>query len=215
MQLELKSIQDRLGTTFVYVTHDQEEAFLMSDRVGIMSAGVLLQVDAPRAIYDRPADAFVADFVGSLNTFDLRVDAAANGIASMTVSPVERLAVRAEGPAPAAGATLRVAVRPERIALATDDPTDADNRLQGTISAVDYVGPITTYRVTTSVGTILVPVQNDARRTDLAVGSPVVLEWPSEAAIVLPIKPGSSAGGGGRGDGRGGRSRRGGRGTAP
>ena len=68
MQLELKSIQERLGTTFVYVTHDQEEALLMSDRIGIMNDGRLLQVGTPREIYGSPADPFVADFVGELNT---------------------------------------------------------------------------------------------------------------------------------------------------
>ena len=73
MQLELKAIQHQLGTTFVYVTHDQEEALLLSDRIGIMSGGRLLQVATPRELYDHPADGFVADFVGSLNVFDGRV----------------------------------------------------------------------------------------------------------------------------------------------
>ncbi len=71
MQLELKSIQERLGTTFVYVTHDQEEALIMSDRIGIMNDGRLLQVGTPREIYAHPTDAFVADFVGELNVFSL------------------------------------------------------------------------------------------------------------------------------------------------
>lgn len=89
MQLELKSIQERLGTTFVYVTHDQEEALLMSDRIGIMSDGRLLQVGTPREIYGSPADPFVADFVGELNSFEIEE----------------------------AGRARRVAVRPERIQL--------------------------------------------------------------------------------------------------
>jgi spermidine/putrescine transport system ATP-binding protein len=184
MQVELKSIQHRLGTTFVYVTHDQEEAFLMSDRVGIMNQGRLLQLDAPRAIYERPADAFVADFVGSLNTFDLRIDSVDTGVASMRVSPGERLAVRVEGTS-SAGSTVRVAVRPERISFGGDGGAQADNHLAGTISAVDYVGPMTTYRVSTAVGTLLVPQQNDARRADRAVGSAVTLEWPIDAVLVL------------------------------
>jgi spermidine/putrescine transport system ATP-binding protein len=190
MQIELKSIQARLGTTFVYVTHDQEEAFLMSDRVGIMNQGSLLQLDMPRAIYDQPADAFVADFVGSLNTFDLHVASVADGIASMTVSPSERLAVRVGDAVVEVGAVLRVAVRPERIAIsdgpAASDPAAA-NLLRGTIASVDYVGPITTYRVATSVGTIQVPQHNDARRTDLEVGRAVTLSWQADAALVLPV----------------------------
>jgi spermidine/putrescine transport system ATP-binding protein len=190
MQIELKSIQARLGTTFVYVTHDQEEAFLMSDRVAIMNHGVLLQLDTPRSIYDRPADAFVADFVGSLNTFDLRIDGLTDGVASMTVSAFERLAVRVEAAASAGvGATLRVAVRPERILLTPADAgaplAPADNRLAGTITSVDYVGPVTTYRIGTSVGTVLTPQHNDAHRADLEVGQSVVLTWPAEAALIL------------------------------
>ncbi len=201
MQIELKSIQDRLGTTFVYVTHDQEEAFLMSDRVAIMNQGSLLQLDTPRAIYDRPADAFVADFVGSLNTFDLRIDDIIARVATMRVGSAERLAVRlGDGAITASvGSTIRVAIRPERILLSSaaslaDDPastaTPADNRLAGTIASVDYVGPTTTYRVTTAVGTIVTPQHNDARHPTLATGDRVVLTWPADAALVLPVVTG-------------------------
>jgi putrescine transport system ATP-binding protein len=103
----------------------------------------------------------------------------------MALSPSERLAVRLDGTAPPAGSVLRVAVRPERVALASDGGSVADNRLDGTVSAVDYVGPITTYRVKTAVGTILVPQQNDARRSDRDVGGAVTLEWPADAVLVL------------------------------
>src|SRR5213593_2283493 len=74
MQLELKRIQNELGTTFVYVTHDQEEALAMSDRIAVMNAGVIEQLGAPREVYDSPATTFVADFVGSLNALDLTID---------------------------------------------------------------------------------------------------------------------------------------------
>src|SRR5712692_6694576 len=74
MQLELKRIQSELGTTFVYVTHDQEEALAMSDRIAVMSSGRVEQVGSPREIYEHPESAFVADFIGSLNTLDLTVD---------------------------------------------------------------------------------------------------------------------------------------------
>src|SRR5881392_1932102 len=74
MQLELKSIQSGVGTTFVYVTHDQEEALAMSDRIAVMNGGLVEQVGGPREIYEHPSTAFVADFIGSLNAFDLRID---------------------------------------------------------------------------------------------------------------------------------------------
>src|SRR5439155_14910810 len=74
MQLELKRIQHELGTTFVYVTHDQEEALAMSDRIAVMNGGRVEQIGSPREIYERPETAFVADFIGSLNVVDVRVD---------------------------------------------------------------------------------------------------------------------------------------------
>ena len=74
MQLELKRIQHELGTTFVYVTHDQEEALAMCDRIAVMNGGRVEQIGSPREIYERPQTAFVADFIGSLNTLELKID---------------------------------------------------------------------------------------------------------------------------------------------
>src|SRR4051812_8709126 len=93
MQLELKRIQSELGTTFVYVTHDQEEALTMSDRIAVMNGGDVEQVGDPKDIYEHPQTPFVADFVGSLNAFDLRVDEVAEGLAVMRLNERERLVV--------------------------------------------------------------------------------------------------------------------------
>src|SRR6476619_5910231 len=112
MQLQLKAIQRDVGTTFVYVTHDQEEALTMSDRIAVMNGGDIEQVDDPKEIYERPLTPFVADFVGSLNAFDLRVDEVADGLAVMRVSERERLVVPV-GTGTKTGDELRVAVRPE------------------------------------------------------------------------------------------------------
>jgi spermidine/putrescine transport system ATP-binding protein len=83
MQLELKAIQHDLGTTFVYVTHDQEEALAMSDRIAVMNGGRVEQIGSPREIYERPQTPFVADFIGSLNALELRVDEIVGGYAVM------------------------------------------------------------------------------------------------------------------------------------
>src|SRR3954471_16484182 len=116
MQLELKRIQNTLGTTFVYVTHDQEEALAMSDRIAVMNGGRVEQLGSPREIYEHPRTPFVADFVGSLNAFDLRVDEVANGMALMRFGEDERVVVPVgEGHRP--GEAVRVAVRPERVAI--------------------------------------------------------------------------------------------------
>src|SRR5947209_14667172 len=93
MQLELKRIQTELGTTFVYVTHDQEEALAMSDRIAIMNGGQVEQIGTPREVYEHPATAFAADFVGVLNAIDFRVDQIDGDLAMMRVSDDERILV--------------------------------------------------------------------------------------------------------------------------
>ena len=93
MQLELKRIQHELGTTFVYVTHDQDEALSMSDRIAVMNQGVIEQLGTPREVYEHPATPFVADFVGVLNAMDLRVDEVAGEDVVMRVNERERIVV--------------------------------------------------------------------------------------------------------------------------
>src|SRR5438067_4627159 len=107
MQLELKRIQSELGTTFVYVTHDQEEALAMSDRIAVMNRGRVEQIGAPREIYERPATAFVADFIGSLNAIDFRTDELIGGFAVMRVGERDRIVVSA-GSGTRAGEAMRV-----------------------------------------------------------------------------------------------------------
>src|SRR5438132_5289045 len=116
MQLELKSIQHNLGTTFVYVTHDQEEALAMSDRIAVMNGGRVEQTGSPREIYEHPRTAFVADFIGSLNAFDLRIDELIGTNAVMRLGENERIVVPV-GDGHRAGKTLRAAVRPERVQI--------------------------------------------------------------------------------------------------
>ena len=112
MQIELKRIQDQVGITFVYVTHDQEEALSMSDRVAVMSNGVIEQLDEPRAIYDRPLTPFVADFIGDMNFIDGEVVEAADG--GFAVDAGNGVVVRGRGDA-TRGDRVRIGVRPERM----------------------------------------------------------------------------------------------------
>src|SRR4051795_5042742 len=111
MQLELKRIQHELGTTFVYVTHDQDEALAMSDRIAVMNHGKVEQLGSPREIYERPATAFVADFIGSLNTLQLTIDELVGGYCVSRVAENDRVIAPAAGRRP--GDAVRVAVRPE------------------------------------------------------------------------------------------------------
>ena len=196
MQLELKAIQHQLGTTFVYVTHDQEEALLLSDRIGIMSRGRLLQVATPRQLYDHPADGFVADFVGSLNVFDGRVAEIRDGIATIFPGavatadggPTPRLAVTAG--ALTVGDGVRVAVRPERVWVAPADQAAAEPDgalLSGTVSTVNYLGAVTQITVAVpGVPPVLIQKTSDGRLTGIDDGVRVRIGWAPDAAFVLP-----------------------------
>jgi spermidine/putrescine transport system ATP-binding protein len=180
MQHELKRIQTELGTTFVYVTHDQEEALAMSDRIAVMNGGRIEQIGAPREIYERPVTPFVADFIGSLNTLELRVDEVVGGYAVMRVGdgrivvPVERAST---------GETLRVAVRPERVHV-DGPPADGGSRLPGTIAEVVFLGMYTQLHVDTPAGRVVSHRLADEVAA-LEPGAGVTLSWAAEHAAPL------------------------------
>ncbi len=186
MQLELKAIQHDLGTTFVYVTHDQEEALAMSDTIAIMNDGVVEQIGSAREVYEQPATPFVADFVGTLNALEFRVDEVNGDVAIMRVSDDERLLVSKGSGKPGDG--FRVGVRPERIRIETDGkPTPAQgSRLKGVIANVVYLGTLTQFHVDTSTGASVISNQLSDERTDtLGPGDKVVLTWSLEHTWVL------------------------------
>jgi spermidine/putrescine transport system ATP-binding protein len=119
MQTELKRLQHETGITFVFVTHDQEEALTMSDRIGVMSGGRLLQVGTPREIYDHPAERFVADFIGDTNFLVASIASRENGAARVRLpSGTERAATLPAGLDPTPGETVTVVIRPEHASLA-------------------------------------------------------------------------------------------------
>jgi spermidine/putrescine transport system ATP-binding protein len=186
MQLELKRIQSELGTTFVYVTHDQEEALTMSDRIGVMHGGVIEQVGDPKEIYDHPSTPFVADFIGSLNALDFRVDDVADGVAVMRLSENERLVVPV-GSGARPGERLRVAVRPERVRIepANGRAPEAGSRVEGTIAELVYLGGLTHFHVDTETGRVVSHRMDDDVASSLEPGKKVVLSWPAEHAYVL------------------------------
>jgi spermidine/putrescine transport system ATP-binding protein len=188
MQLELKSIQDSLGTTFVYVTHDQEEALLMSDRVGIMNQGVLLQVAAPRSIYESPADDFVADFVGTLNEINLLIEKIDGGRGLVTSGDRERIWIDVAGGA-SAGQTVRLAVRPEALQITPLDRWDGTTDLSyvdGTVSDVIYLGPFTQLLIESDrLGRLVSQQVSDARAAAIRPGMEVMVSWDPDTAFML------------------------------
>jgi spermidine/putrescine transport system ATP-binding protein len=184
MQLELKRIQHELGITFVHVTHDQEEAMTMADTIAIMNDGRIEQLGAPTELYEHPATAFVAGFLGASNL--LRGEA----VGPDTVRLPDGKALRVT-PGSLAGrtGTVAVGVRPEKLRLAVDGV----NVLSGVVAETSYVGVSTQYLVDTPVATLVVYVQNAApSATTLAPGSAVSLSFdPDVAFVVEPVEEGS------------------------
>src|SRR5439155_10439843 len=186
MQLELKRIQHELGTTFVYVTHDQEEALAMSDRIAVMNGGRVEQVGGPREIYEHPQTAFVADFIGSLNAIEMRVDELVGAYAVMRVGEQGRLVVPV-GSTARHGDSLRIAVRPERVQIGAIDraPRGGGSRLEGTVGEVVYLGMYTQFHVDTRAGRLVCHRLADEPLAPLAAGSKVALSWEPEHSSVL------------------------------
>src|SRR5919201_1639080 len=186
MQLELKAIQHDIGTTFVYVTHDQEEALAMSDRIAVMNGGRVEQIGTPREIYERPQTAFVADFIGSLNALDLRIDELVGANAVMRLGEAERLVVPV-GPGHRPGDNIRVAVRPERVQIAPEgNPLlNGGSRLEGTVAEVVFLGMYTQFHVDTQAGRLVSHRLADEPLRALETGSRVSLSWEPEQASLL------------------------------
>jgi spermidine/putrescine transport system ATP-binding protein len=182
MQLELKRIQHELGTTFVYVTHDQEEALAMSDRIAVMNGGRVEQTGSPREIYEHPRTAFVADFIGSLNALDLTIDELVGGYAVARLGEGERVVVPV-GSDCRAGEQVRVAVRPERVQIGP--APDGGSRLDGTIAELVFLGMYTQLHVDTRAGRVVCHRLADESLATLEPGARVTLSWEPEQASLL------------------------------
>jgi spermidine/putrescine transport system ATP-binding protein len=189
MQVELKRIQREVGITFVYVTHDQGEALTMSDRIAVMNDGVIEQLGPPRQVYERPATAFVAGFIGTSNVLSGTVARTDGETAVIEPGPGERILVPWPGgrsgsvgrgkPASAAGGTVELTVRPEKIAIGLHPPGGEVCALRGTVTEVVYLGTFTNYTVRTSTGAeVVVFVQNASSADAVAAsGDTVWLSW--------------------------------------
>jgi spermidine/putrescine transport system ATP-binding protein len=173
MQIELKRLQTETGITFVFVTHDQEEALTMSDRIAVMESGHVLQIGSPTEIYEHPQRRFVADFIGETNFLEGRIEDAGGQVVAQLTSG-GRLALNGTANPGDAGQTITLAIRPERAVIA---PATAEG-LSAKVGAVVYMGTDTTYHLTLSDGTpFVVRSQNsEGARLDLASGSEVTVQ---------------------------------------
>ena len=180
MQVELKRIQREVGITFVYVTHDQNEALTMSDRIAVMNEGSIEQLASPREIYEHPRTKFVAGFIGTSNLLSGTVSRADGTRAVIEVGGDERIVVPVRDGLPAGGgSTLELTVRPEKIDLSAAPPPDSRCALRGTVTEVVYLGTSTNFSVTTTTGADMVVFQqNSAAAGQLAArGDSIWLSW--------------------------------------
>ena len=184
LQLELIRLQRSLGITFVYVTHDQSEALALSHRVGVMNRGRLVQVDAPAAIYERPRNRFVADFIGQCNLLEARVQGQADGRLRVELPGLPVLLDVPAEPGVEAGEQGLLAVRPEHIRLAPAGP--GEQELAGQIQGHLFLGAVSLYQVELANGMRL-DVQAASRPGEPAPepGAPMQLSWPLQAGRFL------------------------------
>jgi spermidine/putrescine transport system ATP-binding protein len=182
MQVELKGLQQRVGISFIFVTHDQEEALTMSDRIVVMNAGKIEQIGRAEEIYERPQTEFVAGFIGVSNIFEGIVVGAEESRAVIRVGESQ---VRVETGGIEDGERVRVLIRPEKIRLA---PGAASESLGGEINAVVYLGESTQWRVRLDDGQVIAVLEQNrepSRSSQSRVGERVSISWEPGSAVIL------------------------------
>jgi spermidine/putrescine transport system ATP-binding protein len=186
LQVELKRVQLEVGITFIYVTHDQEEALALSDRIAVMDRGRVEQLGSPEELYDRPATRFVADFIGTTNLLEGSVEAIDGAVAVIRLGSGERCQAAAAGLR--VGEKVDISIRPEAIELVGDDEVDGggpgDPALFGRIGQSAYLGTSVSHQIRTEAGlTLSVVVPRSAPRR--AAGDRIRIHWNPTSALVL------------------------------
>jgi spermidine/putrescine transport system ATP-binding protein len=191
LQVELKRIQQEVGITFVYVTHDQEEALTLSDRIAVMHQGRIEQLGTPEELYEQPRTKFVAGFIGTTNLMTGTIETVADGVATILLTSGERCQAAADGLGP--GAVIELSVRPEAIRLGAAPAAgstsgsvtgSAAGPLTGRIAQSAYLGNFVSYQVATDGGlalTALIPKSSER----MAVGTTVTLDWAAPDSLVV------------------------------
>jgi spermidine/putrescine transport system ATP-binding protein len=187
LQLELKRIQMDVGITFVYVTHDQEEALTMSDRIAVMHGGRIEQVGRPDDLYDRPASSFVADFIGTTNLLAGTVEAVAADAAVIRLDSGDHCLVAADGRQ--TGQSIQLSVRPESITIGAGNGTNGSGRIAAEVEQVAYLGAAVQYHVRT-LGGLAVSVLAGKTASRFESGDSVVVAWAPSDALVLGDRSG-------------------------
>ncbi|NNK16516.1 MAG: ABC transporter ATP-binding protein [Sulfitobacter sp.] len=187
-QFELMDIQETTGTTFVIVTHDQEEAMTVASRVAVMDEGRIIQVATPSAIYEYPNSVYVADFIGDVNIIE--AEASPSGEDEYALNWIEGQApIKATSQKTFSdGQKVHLAIRPEKIRISTEKPEDADNAMQGKVLDIAYLGNLSTYHVELPTGQVIKAQTANTRRIarrDITWEDPVWISWSATAGVLL------------------------------
>ena len=187
-QFELVDIQEKTGTTFVIVTHDQEEAMTVASRIAVMDQGRIVQVSTPDKIYEEPNCVYVADFIGDVNIIEGKATATGDGRYRIDWAEGQPALIAASGRDFGPGQTCHLAIRPEKIRISPQRPDDADNALQGRILDIAYLGNLSTYHVELANGEIIKAQTANTRRIsrrDFTWEDTVWLSWTATAGVLL------------------------------
>jgi len=180
LQVELKQLQQRVGTTFIYVTHDQGEALTMSDTIAVMNAGRIMQIGDPLEIYEKPKNKFVADFIGETNLLEgkcVSQDRVTCQTYDMSVFANDDLV----------GKNVRISIRPEKIMLGKRIPEGVENRFKGTVEERFFKGSVMMYKIRIGEQALItVNVPNIDADSRFAQGETVQVAWARDASVVVP-----------------------------
>jgi len=197
MQVELKTLQRTVGITTIHVTHDQEEALTLADRVAIMHHGRLEQIGPPREVYARPRSVFVADFLGKANFLDGRVVGVGTAGRVVVRTDAGDLTAEADGEPLPTGTAVEAFVRPERVELTAPGGAPGENRLTGRVERVVFSGATVSVEIRLDTGRVVIADQPNRGQSDgLTGGQPVVVTIPADALQVLRPAKGAGPDGG-------------------
>jgi len=189
MQLELRQLQQQVGITFVFVTHDQEEALTMSDRIAVMSKGKVLQIDSSTRLYEVPNCREVADFIGTMNFIRGRIASIENGTATVDAGAIGKLRAPVANGQFQPSSEVTLAIRPEKIAIGQSGPAGDANGIKGTMSAEAYLGDRSHYYVKVEGldKRLAVAAPNEIRSLENrdSRGQTIWATWPVEAGVLL------------------------------
>ena len=187
-QFELMDIQETTGTTFVIVTHDQEEAMTVASRIAVMDEGRIIQVATPDRIYEAPNSVYVADFIGDVNILDGVLKPVGEGLFELRFGEGATSVVAASDRPFADGQTAHLAIRPEKVAIHSAEPTGVDNLLKGRVLDIAYLGNLSTYHVELPGGRIVKAQTANTRRLarrDITWDDEVWISWTNTAGVLL------------------------------